>query len=240
MVLFTALFAIGMAPKARGLGLGSVFGLAGAGLSVLAGSADRPEVLLVLAARPRRRGDAEPVPRRGVRAARRRPWPCPSWPGRQHSIERRLRPRRRVGRRRRPGAGSRGRRGPSRRRDGGPAVAIGGRASVGLAARTDRPPALIALLAAQAVLAAVPASVGPGRKRSARRGRPVRPRLDRRVLPAGAGTDALALGVRWPGLPRRPPGRGLRLAPLARSGRGGHPPRHRALRLDRALSGPVP
>jgi uncharacterized membrane protein len=49
MVLFTALFAIGMAPKARGLGLGSVFALAGAGLSVLAGSADRPDVLLVLA-----------------------------------------------------------------------------------------------------------------------------------------------------------------------------------------------
>ena len=49
MVLFTALFAIGMAPKARGFGLGSVFALAGAGLSVLAGSADRPEVLLVLA-----------------------------------------------------------------------------------------------------------------------------------------------------------------------------------------------
>jgi hypothetical protein len=49
MVLFTALFAVGMAPKARGLGLGSVFALAGAGLSVLAGGADRPEVLLVLA-----------------------------------------------------------------------------------------------------------------------------------------------------------------------------------------------
>jgi hypothetical protein len=49
IVLFTALFAIGMAPKARGFGLGSVFALAGAGLSVLAGSADRPEVLLLLA-----------------------------------------------------------------------------------------------------------------------------------------------------------------------------------------------
>ena len=49
MVLFTALFAIGMAPKARGLGLGTVFALASAGLSVLAGGADRPEVLLLLA-----------------------------------------------------------------------------------------------------------------------------------------------------------------------------------------------
>ena len=49
MVLFTALFALGMAPKARGLGLAAVFGLAGAGVSVLSGSADRPEVLLVLA-----------------------------------------------------------------------------------------------------------------------------------------------------------------------------------------------
>jgi hypothetical protein len=49
MVLFTALFAVGMAPKARGFGLGAVFALAGAGLSVLAGSADRPDVLLLLA-----------------------------------------------------------------------------------------------------------------------------------------------------------------------------------------------
>ena len=49
MVLFTALFALGMAPKARGFGLGAVFALAGAGLSVLAGSADRPEVLFLLA-----------------------------------------------------------------------------------------------------------------------------------------------------------------------------------------------
>ena len=49
MVLFTALFALGMAPKARGLGLGAVFALAGAGLSLLAGHADRPEVLVLLA-----------------------------------------------------------------------------------------------------------------------------------------------------------------------------------------------
>jgi uncharacterized membrane protein len=49
MVLFTALFALGMAPKERGLGLATVFSLAGLGLGVLAGSADRPEVLLLLA-----------------------------------------------------------------------------------------------------------------------------------------------------------------------------------------------
>ena len=49
LVLFTALFALGMAPKERGLGLGAVFTMAGLGLSVLAGSADRPEILLLLA-----------------------------------------------------------------------------------------------------------------------------------------------------------------------------------------------
>jgi uncharacterized membrane protein len=49
LVLFTALFAVGMSPKERGEGLGVVFTIAGLGLSILAGSADRPEVLLVLA-----------------------------------------------------------------------------------------------------------------------------------------------------------------------------------------------
>lgn len=49
LVLFTALFAVGMSPKERGEGLGVVFTIAGLGLSILAGSADRPEVLVVLA-----------------------------------------------------------------------------------------------------------------------------------------------------------------------------------------------
>jgi len=49
LVLFTALFALGMAPrKERDAGLGAVFAMAGLGLSVLAGGADRPEVLVVL------------------------------------------------------------------------------------------------------------------------------------------------------------------------------------------------
>jgi uncharacterized membrane protein len=49
IVLFTALFAVGMAPKERGAGLGAVFVLSGIGLGVLAAGADRPEVLLLLA-----------------------------------------------------------------------------------------------------------------------------------------------------------------------------------------------
>lgn len=49
MVLFTALFALGMAPKERGTGLGVVFTLGAMGLGILAGAADRPEILLVLA-----------------------------------------------------------------------------------------------------------------------------------------------------------------------------------------------
>jgi uncharacterized membrane protein len=49
MVLFTALFALGMAPKDRDAALATVFVVAGLGLTVLAGSADRPEVSLVLA-----------------------------------------------------------------------------------------------------------------------------------------------------------------------------------------------
>jgi hypothetical protein len=49
MVLFTALFALGMAPKARGLALAVVFVVAGLGLTVLSSGADRPEVSFVLA-----------------------------------------------------------------------------------------------------------------------------------------------------------------------------------------------
>ena len=48
MVLFTALFALGMAPKAHGLGLASVSGCR-RGLERARGGADRPGVLLVLA-----------------------------------------------------------------------------------------------------------------------------------------------------------------------------------------------
>jgi uncharacterized membrane protein len=49
MVLFTALFALGMAPKARDLGLAVVFFVAGLGLTVLSSGADRPELSFVLA-----------------------------------------------------------------------------------------------------------------------------------------------------------------------------------------------
>jgi uncharacterized membrane protein len=49
IVLFTALFTLGMAAKERGLALGAVFVLAGLGLTALASGADRPEVLFVLA-----------------------------------------------------------------------------------------------------------------------------------------------------------------------------------------------
>jgi len=49
LVLFTALFALGMAPKERGAGLGAVYGIAGLGLTVLAAGADRPELLALLA-----------------------------------------------------------------------------------------------------------------------------------------------------------------------------------------------
>ncbi|HEV7501937.1 MAG TPA: DUF2339 domain-containing protein, partial [Vicinamibacteria bacterium] len=49
LVLFTALFALGMAPKERGAGLGVVYAIAGIGLGILAGSANRPEILVVLA-----------------------------------------------------------------------------------------------------------------------------------------------------------------------------------------------
>jgi uncharacterized membrane protein len=48
IVLFTALFALGMARKERGSGVAAVFGLAAFGLTVLAGGADRPAALLVL------------------------------------------------------------------------------------------------------------------------------------------------------------------------------------------------
>lgn len=49
LVLFTALFALGMARKERGAGLGVVFSLAAMGVSALAAGADRPLELLVLA-----------------------------------------------------------------------------------------------------------------------------------------------------------------------------------------------
>jgi hypothetical protein len=49
IVLFTALFALGMARKERDAALGAVFLLAGLGLTVLAGGADRPEVMFLLA-----------------------------------------------------------------------------------------------------------------------------------------------------------------------------------------------
>jgi uncharacterized membrane protein len=49
LVLFAALFALGMAPKERGAGLGVVFSLAAIGVTALAGGADRPVPLLVLA-----------------------------------------------------------------------------------------------------------------------------------------------------------------------------------------------
>ena len=48
LVLFTALFALGMARKERGAGLGVVLSLAAVGLAVLAAGADRPAVLLAL------------------------------------------------------------------------------------------------------------------------------------------------------------------------------------------------
>ncbi len=48
LVLFTALFAAGMAKKQRAAGLGAVLALGGIGISVLAGGADRPLPLLVL------------------------------------------------------------------------------------------------------------------------------------------------------------------------------------------------
>jgi hypothetical protein len=49
IVLFTALFALGMAEKERDAALGAVFLLAGLGLTVLASGADRPEVMFLLA-----------------------------------------------------------------------------------------------------------------------------------------------------------------------------------------------
>ena len=48
LVLFTALFALGMARKERGEGVGLVVGLAAIGLTAMAGGADRPLPLLVL------------------------------------------------------------------------------------------------------------------------------------------------------------------------------------------------
>jgi uncharacterized membrane protein len=48
LVLFTALFGLGMARKARGPGLGVVVMLAGLGIAVIAAGADRPLPLLVL------------------------------------------------------------------------------------------------------------------------------------------------------------------------------------------------
>ena len=48
LVLFTALFGLGMARKDRGAGLGIVVALAGLGLAVMAGGADRPLPLLLL------------------------------------------------------------------------------------------------------------------------------------------------------------------------------------------------
>ncbi len=49
MVLFTALFALGMASKERGAALGAVFALSGLGLTLLAAGANRPEILGLLA-----------------------------------------------------------------------------------------------------------------------------------------------------------------------------------------------
>jgi uncharacterized membrane protein len=48
LVLFTALFALGMARKERGAGLGFVLSVAALGVAVLAAGADRPAILLVL------------------------------------------------------------------------------------------------------------------------------------------------------------------------------------------------
>src|SRR5204863_6191684 len=48
LVLFTALFALGMARKDRGAGLGVVFSLAAMGVAALAAGADRPAELLML------------------------------------------------------------------------------------------------------------------------------------------------------------------------------------------------
>ena len=48
IVLFTALFALGMARKERGAGLGIVVALAALGLAIVAGGADRPLPLLVM------------------------------------------------------------------------------------------------------------------------------------------------------------------------------------------------
>jgi uncharacterized membrane protein len=48
IVLFTALFALGMARKERGLGLGAVLSLGALGVAALAAGADRPAALLVL------------------------------------------------------------------------------------------------------------------------------------------------------------------------------------------------
>src|SRR5688572_7262698 len=48
LVLFTALFAFGMARKQRASGLGAVIALGGIGVAVMAGGADRPLPLLVL------------------------------------------------------------------------------------------------------------------------------------------------------------------------------------------------
>jgi len=48
LVLFTALFALGMARKERGAGLGAVLSLGAVGVAALAAGADRPAVLLAL------------------------------------------------------------------------------------------------------------------------------------------------------------------------------------------------
>ena len=221
-----ALFAVGTARKDRSAGTPRSLLGAALGLSQLGVGADRPEVLLVLSL-----GLAFAALRAATAlggtwpSSARRRWPRLSPRGRSRTTARRASaspPRgswaaRCSWRSRAGGCPSRG--GPARAGRRGRR-----RASVALAARTDRPAALLALLAAQALLAAVTArrwAWTTRRRRVARR--PRGPRVVRPFLPARARRRGRSPSAsRWRGCTSHPGGRGLRHGPRARrAGRGG-------------------
>ena len=84
LVLFTALFALGMARKERGAGLGMVFALAALGVAVLAAGRGPAAALARAVVRPRAAARPAPRPRagRGLAAGGAvAAWRCPSWSG---------------------------------------------------------------------------------------------------------------------------------------------------------------
>ena len=187
IVLFTALFALGMARKEREVRSAAVFGLGAFGLTVLAGGADRP-----------RRCWSSPWPSRALRCGP----PGRSGPAvlrgrhRGRPAVRVLVPRPLPAGELRPGGGVDGGRSPSVRapRLGGAApvalegvvLAGGGLAAVVLCAQTNRPLPILGLLLAQAGIALLARNRWPWAYVEGSRGPPSR------CSRGGSGTSAPA------------------------------------------------